>query len=223
MMEKKKPTSILHDFLRFGIRSQGNRTDNKLAHPCPIRWGEGLLLTHTKTFLKEMPTQTPEQKYRKLYESLYRLCEKEGWGDPFSYARSREIHMAGLLGHTVADDYSGADAYDEEGGCEYKSTIADKINATYNGISVQDTWEEQERYVVEEKIGNYRNHYYARYEGGKVAEVWKLKYWDVLKLILPTVKRQYERITKGDTQRKDPRIGATVRASQIREYGVQVI
>tara|TARA_B100000902_G_scaffold264790_1_gene250897 strand:- start:214 stop:726 length:513 start_codon:yes stop_codon:yes gene_type:complete len=170
-----------------------------------------------------MATQTPEQKYRKLYESLYRLCEKEGWGDPFSYARSREIHMAGLLGHRVADDYSGADGYDDEGGCEYKSTIGNKINATYNGISVQDTWEEQERYVVEEKIGNYRNHYYARYEGGKVAEVWKLKYWDVLKLILPSVKRQYQRISAGTSQRKDPRIGVTISASQIRECGVQVI
>mgnify|MGYP002853704098 FL=1 len=170
-----------------------------------------------------MPTQTPEQKYRKLYESLYRLCEKEGWGDPFSYARSREIHMAGLLGHTVADDYSGADAYDEEGGCEYKSTIADKINATYNGISVQDTWEEQERYVVEEKIGNYRNHYYARYEGGKVAEVWKLKYWDVLKAILPKVKKQYKAIQDGTRNSKDPRIGAIIPQSYIYEHGVQVI
>ena len=159
MMEMKKPTSHLLDFLKYGIASH---PVYKLAHKTPIRKSRGLLLTHTKTFLKEMPTLTPEQKYRKLYESLYRLCEKEGWGDPFSYARSREIHMAGLLGHTVADDYSGADAYDEEGGCEYKSTIADKINATYNGISVQDSWEEQERYVVEEKIGNYRNHYYAR-------------------------------------------------------------
>ena len=44
------------------------------------------------------------------------------WGDPF-YARSREIHLAGVLGHTIADDYSGADAYDEDGPCEYKSTI----------------------------------------------------------------------------------------------------
>jgi len=170
-----------------------------------------------------MKTTTPEQKYRKLYEKLYSLCEQEGWGDPFSYARSREIHMAGLLGHTVADDYSGADAYDEEGPCEYKSTIAAKINATYNGISVQDTWEEQERYVVEEKIGNYRNHYFARYEGGKVVEVYKLKYWDVLKAILPSVKRQYKRIQDGTSTRKDPRIGVIIPQGYIYEYGVKVI
>ena len=50
---------------------------------------------------------TPEEKYRDLYEQMYDLCEEQGWGDPFSYARSREIYMAGLLGHKVADDYSG--------------------------------------------------------------------------------------------------------------------
>ena len=77
---------------------------------------------------------------------MYALCEANEWGDPFSYARSREIHMAGILGHTIADDYSGADAYDQDGPCEYKSTIGKKLTATYNGISVQDTWEKQEVY-----------------------------------------------------------------------------
>ena len=98
---------------------------------------------------------TPEEKYRDLYEQMYDLCEEQGWGDPFSYARSREIYMAGLLGHKVADDYSGEDAIDEDGGCEYKSTIGKSVNGTYNGISVQDTWELQEKYIVEDKIGKY--------------------------------------------------------------------
>ena len=79
---------------------------------------------------------TPEQKFQKLFEEMYTLCEENNWGDPFSYARSREIHMAGVLGHKVAEDYAGADAYDEIGECEYKSTIGKNINATYNGISV---------------------------------------------------------------------------------------
>ena len=38
---------------------------------------------------------TPEEKYRDLYEQMYDLCKEQGWGDPFSYARSREIYMAG--------------------------------------------------------------------------------------------------------------------------------
>ena len=55
---------------------------------------------------------TPEQKFQELFEQMYQLCEEQGWGDPFSYARSREIHLAGILGHTVAETYSGADAMD---------------------------------------------------------------------------------------------------------------
>ena len=76
--------------------------------------------------------------------------------------------MAGLLGHKVADDYSGEDAIDEDGGCEYKSTIGKSVNGTYNGISVQDTWELQEKYIIEDKIGKYQNHYYARFKGVKL-------------------------------------------------------
>ena len=53
-------------------------------------------------------TMTPEQQYQQLFEQMYQLCEDNEWGDPFSYARSREIHMAGVLGHTIADDYSGS-------------------------------------------------------------------------------------------------------------------
>ena len=82
----------------------------------------------------------PEEKYQQLFEDMYSLCEENNWGDPFSYARSREIHLAGLLGHRVADDYSGADAYDNNNNpVEYTSTIGKKLTATYNGISVQDT------------------------------------------------------------------------------------
>ena len=96
---------------------------------------------------EDLTRMTPEQQYQQLFEQMYALCEANEWGDPFSYARSREIHMAGILGHTIADDYSGADAYDQDGPCEYKSTIGKKLTATYNGISVQDTWEKQVEYI----------------------------------------------------------------------------
>ena len=57
------------------------------------------------------------------------------------------------FGHKVADDYAGEDAIDENGKpVEYKSTIADKIQGTYNGISVHNTWEEQMKYLKEDKI-----------------------------------------------------------------------
>ena len=166
-------------------------------------------------------SMTPEERYRHLYEQLYTLCDDEGWGDPFSYARSREIHLAGILGHRVADDYSGADAYDEIGGCEYKSTIGKNINATYNGISVQDTWEEQERYLVEDKIGKYRNHYYSRYEGAEVKEIWKLHCEDVLNIVIPKAKKQYPKKRSGNA--KDPRIGVTISKREIYSIGICII
>jgi len=57
-----------------------------------------------------MILMTPEQEYRNLYESMAQLCADQGWGDPFSYARSKEIYAATVLGHNVAQTFSGADA-----------------------------------------------------------------------------------------------------------------
>ena len=162
---------------------------------------------------------TPEEKYRDLYEQMYDLCDEQGWGDPFSYARSREIYMAGLLGHKVADDYSGEDAIDEDGGCEYKSTIGKSVNGTYNGISVQDDWDDQARYIIEDKIGKYENHYYARFDGGRIAEVWKLDANNVLKILLPKIKKQFN---EGSSHKKDPRIGVSISTKQIKEYGTRI-
>ena len=164
---------------------------------------------------------TPEQKFQELFEQMYQLCDEQGWGDPFSYARSREIHLAGLLGHTVADTYSGADAIDEDGECEYKSTIAKSINGTYNGISVQDTWEEQERYLIEDKLGKYANHYIARYDEGKVVEVWKLDGDTVLGILLPKLKKDWERKINGN--HKDPRLSGNITKKEIYALGTCII
>ena len=165
---------------------------------------------------------TPEQKFQQLFEQMYQLCDEQGWGDPFSYARSREIHLAGLLGHTVADDYSGADAFDKNGKpLEYKSTIAKNINGTYNGISVQDTWEDQEDYLINAKIGKYDNHYIARYESGKVVEVWKLSGDDILGILLPKLKKDWTRKINGN--HKDPRLSATISKKEIYAVGTCVL
>lgn len=174
--------------------------------------------THIK---RDNPSMTPESRFQQLFEEMYQLCEGQGWGDPFSYARSREIHLAGLLGHKVADTYSGADAIDEEGEAEYKSTISDKINGTYNGISVQETWEDQEDYLIGEKLGKYRNHYIARYEGGKVAEVWKLSSDSVLQVLLPKLRKDWLRKSTG--KHKDPRLSAAITKKEILEFGERVL
>jgi hypothetical protein len=170
---------------------------------------------------------TPEQKFQELFEEMYQLCEQQGWGDPFSYARSREIHLAGILGHKVADTYSGADAWEwnqnksQFDPVEYKSTIAKYINGTYNGISVQDTWEDQERYLIDEKLGKYSNHYIARYDGGKVVEVWKLTGDDVLMILLPKLKKDWERKIQG--KHKDPRLSGNLTKKEIRQFGTRIV
>jgi len=165
---------------------------------------------------------TAQQKYLDAFRALYEAAEEMQAGDPMSYARSREIHLACLLGHTVADTYSGADAFLPDGTpVEYKSTIGKAISATYNGISVQPTWEDQEEYLIEHKIGCYPQHFYARYEGSEVAEVWVLDSDTVLSLLLPKARKQYA--TKRNGKAKDPRIGVTLSAGEIRKHGRRLV
>ena len=161
---------------------------------------------------------TPVEEFKYLFERMYELCEENGWGDPFSYARSREIHIAGTLAHDVSDTLSGADGFDEDGGCEYKSTISTTINGAYNGISVQPTWEEQEEYLLNDKIAKYKNHYVARYKGGKIVEIWKLDGMDVFNILLPKLKKKFPNILT----KKDPRLGASLTKKEIYEHGVKV-
>ena len=163
-----------------------------------------------------------QQRYLDAFANLYEAAEEMKAGDPMSYARSREIHMACLLGHSVADTYSGADAYEQDGTpVEYKSTIGKNISATYNGISVQPTWEDQEAYLIEHKIGCYPRHYYARYEGCRVAEIWVMDSDTVLSLLLPKAQKQYS--TKRNGKAKDPRIGVALSSSEIRYHGRRIV
>ena len=161
---------------------------------------------------------TAVEEFKSLFERMYELCEENGWGDPFSYARSREIHIAGTLTHDISDTLSGADGIDEDGECEYKSTINTTINGAYNGISVQPTWEEQEGYLLNDKIAKYKNHYIARYKGGKIVEIWKLDGMDVFNILLPKLKKKYPNILT----KKDPRLGASLTKKEIYDHGVKV-
>jgi len=162
---------------------------------------------------------TPAERYAAAFKELYTVCKEQDWGDPFSYARSREIHMAILLGHEVAPTYSGADAFEPDGSpVEYKSTISDEIKGTYNGISVHDTWETQVSYLQNEKIGCYKHHYFARYSEDEIVEMWRLDGSKVLELLLPKLQKQYFKEKKG----KDPRLGATLTSKEIKMFGEQI-
>ena len=92
-----------------------------------------------------------QKEFKRLYTEMADLCENEsGVGDPFSYARSKEILTAIVLKHELSETLSGEDGIDQDGVCEYKSTIGESIKGKYTGISVQDTWEEQEKYLRED-------------------------------------------------------------------------
>ena len=163
---------------------------------------------------------TPEEEYQELYERMAKLCEEQSWGDPFSYARSKEIYAAIVLGHSVAPDYSGADAIGPDGSLyEYKSTIDKTCKGSYTGISVQETWEEQESYLIEEKIGKYPEHYYNRFEDGKLVESWKLTGQQVYEILGPKLKDKFSTVLN----QKDPRLSATVTTGEIHQYGKRVL
>ena len=159
---------------------------------------------------------TDEELYLSLFKQMYDLCMRNDWGDPFSYARSREIFMSIILMQTIASTFSGPDATDKNGDDnEYKSTTAKEIKGTYTGISVQPTWEEQEHYLVHEKIGKYVHHYFARFSDGKIVELWELDSADVLALLLPKLKKKYPTILT----KKDPRLSANLTKKEIHTHG----
>ncbi len=162
---------------------------------------------------------TPEELYIDLFESLVELCDQQGWGDPHSYARSKEIYAAIALGHKVSDTLSGADAYNQQGEpLEYKSTIGKRPQGNYTGISVKDTWEEQKQYLIDEKIGAYPEHYYNRFEGGKLVESWKMTGKKVMEVLLPKLKKNFFK-----KRGADPRLASTVTWTDIRNNGEKVI
>jgi hypothetical protein len=165
---------------------------------------------------------TPEQKFQELYKEMWDLCQEKDWGDPFSYARAKEIYATCSLNHQMPGPtmYAGADGINEQGQpVEYKSTTGKNCQGSYTGISVQKDWRQQEKYLVTEKLGKYPEHYYNRFEDGKLIESWKLSGKKVLDILLPKLAKKFDTVS----QQKDPRLAATVTWKEIQEYGEQVI
>ena len=79
--------------------------------------------------------------------------------------------------------------------------------------------ETYEKYIKEDKIGKYPNHYYAKFKDGKITEVWKLTCNVVLDILLPKIKKQFD---QGTSHKKDPRIGVSVSQKEIKEYGERI-
>lgn len=165
---------------------------------------------------------SPQEEYIALYKRMAALCEENGLGDPFSYARSKEIYATFSLGHKMPgpSDYSGADAINERGeGVEYKSTIGPRVKGSYTGISVQDTWEKQVQYLREEKILKYPEHYFNRFENGELVESWRLTGQQVYDILLPKLKKKFATVL----DKKDPRLSADVSNKDILTNGERII
>jgi hypothetical protein len=163
---------------------------------------------------------TPEQKYAYHYRAMAKICSEEGWGDPFSYARSKEILAANRLGHTIAATFSGADAFNERGQpVEYKSTIQDKCQGAYTGISVLPNWEEQIEYLRNEKIAKYPEHYFNRFKDGELVESWVMPGDKVFEILVPKMKGKFPTVR----EKKDPRLSANITNGEIKKYGKRVL
>ena len=163
---------------------------------------------------------TPEEEYAHHFKKMNEICVAQNWGDPFSYARSKEILAANALGHKVADTFSGADAFNQDGKpVEYKSTTAKKVKGSYTGISVHSTWEDQEKYLREDKIGKYEQHYFNRFDNGRLVESWVMSGQDVLNVLLPKLRNKFSTVLL----KKDPRLSANITNSDIKYFGKRVL
>lgn len=158
-------------------------------------------------------------RFKSIFKEMYKLCEKNNWGDPYSYARSREILMAIELNHKIADTYSGADGIDKNGKeVEYKSTIGKKLNVTYSGISKKSTWEKQLDYIKKEKIGKYHEHFYARFDGPIIVEIWKVDADSLVEHIIPKLKNVFF----SKKIKADPRLCVNVNEKFIKSKGIKI-
>jgi len=163
-----------------------------------------------------------KEEYKRVCARQYEISTKLGWGDTSNYSRQKEALMAVTLKHRLASEYAGADAYKGETDdfpVEYKSTVDKHIKATYNGISRHSTWEEQEAYLKNDKIGKYKEHYIARFVGPEIVEMYMLTSDKVLEYILPKIKIQYE----NRNSRKDPRLGIQLSKKFIISNGTKLI
>jgi hypothetical protein len=173
--------------------------------------------------MKSYREQVKKEKdnFNNLCKELQTSWTKMGLkGDPFSYGRIKEARMSFELNHILADKYAGCDAFDENGEYEYKSTIGKDINGTYNGISVQPTWEEQKEYFKNEKILKYKNHYFCRFKCEKVEEIYEMDSDKVLSILEPKLKKDF--YNKKSGKYKDPRLGVTLSKDEIVKYGTKI-
>ena len=161
---------------------------------------------------------------------LHQLMAKAGYStDPRTY---RETVAALLTGCRPTIEKSGADCYllredGSEAKCERKSSEG-KLGGAYTGISWQEIWEEQERYIREDKIGNCEWHYFDHFDKrtGSLVECYRIPGDLLVDKKIAGLHKQWEdrleKMRKGKLP-KDPRLSFSLGARFIRTHGESII
>ena len=71
--------------------------------------------------------------------------------------------------------------------------------------------------------GKYPYHYYGRVDGTKIVELYEMKSEDVMKVLIPKLKKDYDRKTSSDSKHKDPRLSGSISMTEIKKYGKSIL
>ena len=72
---------------------------------------------------------------------------------------------------------------------------------------------------LEEKLAKYPEHYYNRFNAGRLAESWVMSGQNVYNILTPKLEAKYPDVLT----KKDPRLSANVSWTEIKKYGKQVV
>ena len=165
---------------------------------------------------------TLEEEFVYYFEKLYEISDKAGWGDdPVSYGRAKEIIMSIKMKHIISPTLSGADGFFEGKPKEYKTTIGNS-GFLYNGLSNYDNWEDQFTYLRDNKICKYDEHFFALFDRkkGEIKEIWCLTGEKVFEILIPKIKRKYDKMMK--TTLRDGRLGTSLTFNEVKANGKQI-
>ena len=176
---------------------------------------------------------TPEQEFVIQCEQLADTAKSLGVPDIGNYTNLKEFITAVRLGHKLPKkkngkhQYAGEDAQTQDGKkVEYKSTIEKNCKGTYNGVSVYDDFEELKKYL-KNKILDIPEHYYVRFVGLRIVECWTMTGEQAYNILLPKFTNQFDRRQKRLAEKKqplkDPRFGADICWTEIKDHGKKVI
>lgn len=167
--------------------------------------------------------KTAAERIIEATQALIDACNEINAGDPFAAGRIREIILANTLGHTVHSELHGHDAVlqfkRKNHKVEYKTSFEGYGFRGRYDVSWQPTWKAQEEYLLNEKIGSSKYHYFATFDSSYVVkEVVELTGQKVCDLLIPAFKTLFlQRDSRKN--KKNSGLYATLGAPDIRKHG----